>query len=452
MHDESYPSPLAAWSTLLILLLAAILSFVDRQILNLLVEPIRRDLQINDTQMSLLMGLSFALFYVVCGIPFGRLADSRSRRGVIALGVLLWSGATAACGLAVAYWQFLLGRISVGVGEAALTPAAYSLLADSFPSERRATAFSIYAMGIYLGSGIAFLLGSLAVAFTAAQPSVELPLLGSIRSWQLVFILLGIVGLVFTLLLSAIREPLRQGVGAGSVVPLAQVFDYLLANRRTVLHHNLGFACLAVAGYGSSSWVPTFLMRTYGWSAQHAGGVYGGLVLVLGCLGILFGGRLSEHLARRGYRDANMRVGFLAALGALPWVVAFPLAQDGRLAALLLAPTVFCLSMPFGVAAAALQEIMPNPMRGQASSLYLLVITLIGLGAGPTLVALLTDYLFADDRALRYSLLLVSSVAVALAALLLGGGLAPYRRSVEHLAAWVPSTSAPAVVVTALRG
>ena len=158
-NNSAYPSSLRAWSTVAILMLAYVLSFIDRQILNLLVGPIRRDLVISDTQMSLLMGLSFALFYTVCGIPLGRLADTKSRRGLIAIGVLFWSAMTAACGMARLYWQFLLCRIGVGVGEAALSPAAYSLIADSFPAERRATAISVYSMGVYLGSGLAFLLG-----------------------------------------------------------------------------------------------------------------------------------------------------------------------------------------------------------------------------------------------------------------------------------------------------
>ncbi|MDP3816406.1 MFS transporter, partial [Pseudomonas sp.] len=152
--NNGYPSSARAWATVAILMLAYVLSFIDRQILNLLVGPIRRDLMISDTQMSLLMGLSFALFYTLCGIPLGRLADTRNRRWLIAIGVLFWSAATAACGMARLYWQFLICRIGVGVGEAALSPAAYSLIADSFPAERRATAISVYSMGVYLGSGL----------------------------------------------------------------------------------------------------------------------------------------------------------------------------------------------------------------------------------------------------------------------------------------------------------
>lgn len=438
MHNNNngYPSSARAWATVAILMVAYVLSFVDRQILNLLVEPIRRDLAINDTQMSLLMGLSFALFYTVCGIPLGRVADTRSRRGLIAVGILFWSAATAACGMAKLYWQFLLCRIGVGVGEAALSPAAYSLIADSFPAERRATAISVYSMGVYLGSGLAFLVGGLVIQFASAQGDVTLPVLGEVRPWQLIFLILGVAGVFFTLLMLAIKEPVRRGAGAGVAVPLSEVGRYIRANRRTVLLHNFGFAGLAFAGYGSAAWIPTFYIRTYGWDAGQVGIVYGCIVAVFGCLGIVFGGRLADLMAKRGRSDANMRVGLYAALGALPMVVLFPLMDSAFWASMLLALAVFCLSMPFGVAPAAIQEIMPNSMRGQASAIYLFVITLIGLGVGPTAVALVTDFVFADDAALRYSLLIVTTLAVLMSIILLAKSLKPYRESVTRLEQW----------------
>jgi len=441
--NNGYPSSARAWATVAILMLAYVLSFIDRQILNLLVGPIRRDLMISDTQMSLLMGLSFALFYTVCGIPLGRLADTRNRRGLIAIGVLFWSAATAACGMARLYWQFLLCRIGVGVGEAALSPAAYSLIADSFPAERRATAISVYSMGVYLGSGLAFLLGGLVIQFASAQGDLSLPVLGEVRPWQLIFLLLGAAGVLFTLLMLAVKEPARRGVGAGVAVPLADVGRYIRANRRTVLCHNFGFAGLSFAGYGSAAWVPSFFIRTHGWDAGQVGIIYGSIVAVCGCLGIVFGGRLADWMAKHGRSDANMRVGLYAAIGAVPCVLSFPLMDSGFLAALLMAPTVFFLSMPFGVAPAAIQEIMPNSMRGQASAIYLFVITLIGLGIGPTAVALVTDYVFADDMALRYSLLIVSSVAVFSSLVLLSLGLKPYRESVRRLQDWSASPVEP---------
>src|SRR5215211_5283997 len=185
--EEAYPNPRYAWYVVGVLAFVYIFSFIDRQILNLLVRPIRRDLGISDTQMSLLMGFAFALFYTFFGIPLGRLADSRSRRTLIALGFAFWSMFTAACGLAKNFAQLMLMRMGVGVGEAALSPAAYSMITDYFPPKRRATAISIYSTGIYIGSGLALIIGGLVARFAAAQELWNLPVVGETRPWQVVF-------------------------------------------------------------------------------------------------------------------------------------------------------------------------------------------------------------------------------------------------------------------------
>lgn len=435
LNNNNYPTTGRAWFTVVILLLAYVLSFIDRQILNLLVGPIRADLGISDTQMSLLMGLSFAIFYTVAGIPLGRVADSRSRRGLIAWGIFFWSLMTAACGLAKTYWHFVLFRIGVGAGEAALSPAAYSLMADSFPPEKRATAISVYSMGIYLGAGMAFLLGGIVITWANAKGDVTLPVLGVIRPWQLIFLVLGVAGVLFSLVLLAIREPTRKGVGAGVAVPLKDVGAYLLKIRKAVICHNFGFACLSFASYGASAWIPTFFIRTHGLTAGEVGIYYGSLVMVAGSLGIVFGGRLSDYLARKGHQDANMRVGLLSAVLTLMCNVVF-LVDNMTLLWVIMFFNVFTVAMPFGVAPAAIQEVMPNSMRGQASAIYLFVITLIGLGIGPTAVALVTDYVFQDDMAVRYSIFWVASVITIGAVVLLWLGIKPYREARETLAAW----------------
>jgi MFS family permease len=435
-RNAAYPRPAYAWSVVAILMVAYVFSFIDRQILSLLVGPIERDLGVSDTSMGLLMGFYFALFYTFCGIPLGRLADRRSRRRIIALGVLGWSLMTGACGLARVYWQFALFRMGVGVGEASLSPAAYSLITDSFPRERRATAVSVYAMGIYIGTGLAYLLGGLVIGYVSAKGALELPLLGAVRPWQLVFLLLGAAGAAFTLVLLTVREPARQGVGAGAGLSVGESASYLWANRRTILLHNLGFALVAFVAYGSAAWVPSYFIRVYGWSMRDIGIAYGLVVAVCGSLGIVFGGWLADRLARKGYSDGAMRVGLGAAVLALPFCAAYLLVGSAQQAIVLLAPAVLFLSMPFGVAPAAIQEIVPNTLRGQASALYLFVINLIGLGLGPTAVALCTDQVFHDKQAVGLSMLTVSVPALLLAMLLLSLSLKPYRASLERLRDW----------------
>lgn len=428
-HPKSMAYP---WFVVAILMVAYVFSFVDRQILNLLVAPIRRDLGINDTQMSLLMGFSFAIFYTILGIPLGWLADRWNRNGLIAAGVVVWSLMTALCGLAQTYWQLFLYRIGVGVGEATLSPAAYSMIADYFPPERRAMAISVYSMGIYLGSGMAFLLGGLVIQFAVAQGAVSLPLVGDVRPWQVVFLVLGVSGIIFSLAFLLVREPPREGIVAGTSVPFGEVVAHLWRNRRTVLCHNVGFAMIAFCSYGTAAWVPSFFIRTFKWNAGEVGIIYGLIVMVFGCTGILFGGWLTDRWLKQGKTDAALRVGILASSVAIVGNV-YLMAGTGTLAAVLMVPTVFALGMPFGAAPAAIVAIVPNQMRGQTAAVYLFIVNLIGLGIGPTAVALVTDYVFANDLALKWSMLIVGTVANVIAIALLAAGLKPYRETIQRL-------------------
>jgi MFS family permease len=417
-----------AWFVVTLLMLAHVLSFVDRQILNLMVGPIRHDLGISDTQMSLLMGFSFAVFYTVCGIPLARWADSHSRRGLIAVGVVFWSLATAACGLAQRYTHMLLARIGVGVGEATLSPSAFSLITDYFPREQRATAISVFGMGTYIGSGLAYLIGGVVIHYASTRGAVLLPLLGEIRPWQVVFLVLSGAGLVFSLLLLAVREPARAAARAAAL-PMKQVLSVLRGNARTLSCHHFGFAMLGLAGYGSAAWLPSYFIRVLHWTPAQVGIVYGSIIAVFGTLGILCGGRLADYWSQRGRSDASLRVGVLAALTAIPCVLGLLSLHSMAQIAVLLSLGVFLLSMPFGAAPAALQEIVPPAMRAQTSAIYLFVLNMVGLGLGPTAVALVTDYVFHDDLAIGYSLMLVCGLAEALGALLLWLGLDPYRES-----------------------
>jgi MFS family permease len=423
-----------------VLMVVYVFSFIDRQILSLLVGPIRRDLAISDTQMSLLMGFSFALFYTFFGLPLGRLADSRSRRGLIAIGLFTWSLMTAGCGAARQYWHFLLLRLGVGVGEAALSPAAYSMITDYFPPRKLGTALSVYATGVYIGSGLAFLLGGVVVGLVSGQQAWSLPLLGEIHPWQVVFLAVGLPGVLLTLLMLTVREPVRRGLRraggaeAGAPVPVREVAAHVRRNGRTFFCHNLGYALLAFAGYGGSAWIPTFLQRTHGMAARDAGIWFGVIVMVAGTLGIVYGGRLADSLLARGRRDAMMRVGVYSTIAWAPFGIGYLLAGSATWSLVLLAPAVFAGAMTGGAAPAAIQQITPNEMRAQASALYLFVANLIGLGLGPTAVAMVTDYVFRDDAAVRWSLLLVGIVTHVGTFAALALGLKPFRESLERAA------------------
>ena len=443
--EEPYPGGGYAWYVVGVLTLVYIFSFIDRQILSLLVEPIRRDLGISDTQMSWLMGISFALFYTFFGILIGRLADSRSRRTIIAIGFALWSLMTAGCGLAKDFAHMLLLRMGVGVGEAALSPAAYSLITDYFPKERLSTAISVYSMGIYIGAGLAYLLGGVVVGVASAQEIWNVPLAGAIRPWQVIFFMVGLPGVALALLMYTVKEPVRRGrrlmkarSGRARVeqTPLREVFNYILENKRVFLCHNIGFALIALGTNAGGAWNPTYFVRNHGWTASRAGIVLGFALATCGTLGIVAGGRFADWLTARGCRDSNMRVGLMASLMMIPASVLFYLMPDGRWAIAMYVPLMFLSSAPFGVAPAAIQQMMPNSMRGQASAIYIFAVNLIGLGIGPTAAALITDYVFRNDYHVNYSLLAVSVSSQLAAASLLWLGLKPFRQSLDYLKEW----------------
>jgi MFS family permease len=446
--SDDFPPPRYAWYVVAVLALANTSAFVDRQILGLLVGPIRRDLGVTDTQMGVLYGLAFALFYTLLGIPIARAADRGSRRAIIGIGIAVWSIMTVLCGVARTYDQLLLARFGVGVGEAALAAPALSLLSDYFPADRRATALSVYSLGIYLGAGLANLVGGALLArfgADAAGAMVVWPVLGEIRSWQSVFVVVGLPGLLIAALIAAVREPARRETATDDDArgySLGDIIAYVRANARTFVCHNLGYSLFALVNFGTAAWLPTHLIRTYGWTAARAGITLGTLTATVGVVGVVVGGRVADRMLARGRADAKLRVGIIAAVANLVCGIAYTLAPTAALSVAALVPYNFFASFAFGAAVAAVQEITPNRMRAQLGALFVSAMTLIGLGFGPTVVGVLTDRVFGDDAALRYSLLIVTVVGLAGAAALLIAGLGAYRRSVAERSVWPGAVTA----------
>lgn len=428
--DPQTPSPAYAWYVVAVLLLAYTLSFIDRMILSLLVGPIRADLGISDLQMSLLMGFAFAVFYSALGIPLGWLADRRGRKGLIVAGVAAWSLMTAACALARGYVGLFLTRIGVGVGEATLSPAAYSMLGDYFPREKLGRAMAVYSIGVPLGSGIALVAGSLVVKFVTEGPVVALPLLGELAPWRLTFLWIGLPGLLVAALIAlTVREPKR--LGEVSATPRGEFLAFLRAHPAAIASHFSGMALVALVMYGAMAWIPQFLHRTYGMPVPQAGLWFGVATAACGACGLLLGGWMADNMYRRGFKDSHLRVIRLNAILLIPLFVGMALAPTVGIALALMILGMLLGTIHGGVAGAALQLITPNRLRARMVALYFLVANLVGLGLGPTAIALVTDLGFHDDAALRYGLAIVTAVALPISAIILTLGLKPFARAVE---------------------
>ena len=426
-----------AWYVVFVLMLCYTLSLIDRQILSLLVAPMKRDLHINDTRIGLLQGFSFALFYTLAGLPLGRLADSQPRRKIITLGVVAWSILTAACSAARNFWSLFFTRMGVGVGEAALSPSAISLIADAFPPDQLGLALSFYSMGIYVGSGLAMIVGGSVVESLSHLPQLTLPFLGTIASWRATFLIVGLPGLFIALLTLTIREPQRRALlraSDGSVAhpPLRVVWQQLRLRIRSFLGISLGMVFQALSGFAFLAWGPAFLQRTYAWTPGRAGHTLGVLTLLFGCAGMFLGGSLCDLWQRRGVPEAALQVAVLSAAGTCAF---FPLAVtigNSTWATVLLAVAILFLAMPIGCSYAAVQLIFPNQVRGQVSALFLFILSLGGLSLGPLLPGLLNDYYFHDEKKIGASLALTIATASILMLLLFR---ATYRSYREHYCA-----------------
>ena len=433
-----------AWYVVGVLMLVYVFSFLDRSILSMMVSDLKSGLDLDqDWQVGFLMGPAFAIFYTIFGIPFGRLADTRSRKHIVSLGLTIWSLMTVGCGLAQHFWQMALLRVGVGVGEASLSPSAYSIISDKFPPAKLARAIAIYSSGIYLGSGLAYMIGGRAVSALRGTEPWQLPLLGAIEGWQKVFFIIGLPGLlVVPIVLLTIQEPKRKGViasktgGKGTAIPFSEVMSYVRENRRALAMHNVGFALLSFSSYGSAAWLPEMFKRVHGWDAATFGLIYGLVVFIGSASGAISGGIFADALLKRGYRDAKIRVGWIAAWAWIPFGVAFPIIGDGAVAMAVVIPAAFLASMPFGVAPAALQEMVPNNLRGQISAIYLFVINLIGLAIGPMLLALCTDFVFTEESyglgGIRWSLLSTTLAAHLLSTFLLWRGMKEFRMALDR--------------------
>ena len=430
----AWPPVKKAWYVVGALTFIYVFSFIDRQILNLLVAPIRRDLGISDTAMSLLIGFSFAVFYTLFGIPLGRLADRYSRRTIIAAGFAFWSLFTILCGFASGFAMMFVFRIGVGIGEAALSPAAFSLISDYFPPHNRSTALSVYGMGIFLGTGMAYVLGGAVVGLASRNELVTLPVFGEMRPWQTVFLAVGLPGLLLAFLPFSFAEPIRRGVHNLDPVPLREAWAFARRNLRMLFCHHFGTAMFSMIGYAAASWVPTWFLREFQWPTSRTGLYYGALVGIFGSLGIVSGGRFADSMLHRGIQDANFRVPLYASIGLLLAGCWWPLAKTAEAALLLVIPFVFLQASVFGVAPAGLGQAVPPKMRAQSSAGYLFVINIIGLGLGPSAVALITDYAFRNDAHVGWSLFVVCGGGILCSVGLWLAGLKPFQKSLREIA------------------
>lgn len=394
-----------AWYALGLLTLVYLLNFLDRMLIYILFTPIKSEMQFSDTQLALLSSTSFIIFYTLLGIPFGRLADRMSRKTLIAIGLASWSVFSGLTGFAIDFWTIFLCRIGVGIGEATLGPAALSLLSDYFPRERRATVQGIYSSAIALGSGLAFLLGSV---------------IAEAIGWRYAFYLLGFPGVLIALLVAALIEPKR---GHSEVRKQETVSDWrTLYKTAKIWFHHSGYALFNVASASVGAWLTVFFVRVHKLSLVEIGSWFGIAMITGGLIGIIGGGYLADKFRQKEV-GGRMK---LASLSALASALCWSLMLLGENLVLLLALNFFLIGFSLswlGPSFADLNDIAAPTMRGLAVGIYFFLVNVAGYGVAPLVIGYLNDQwnVSANPEAMRLSLI-ICPVACVLAAVVLALG------------------------------
>lgn len=423
-------APIAAWLVLALLMLASIVSFVDRQVVAIVVEPMKADLGISDSQIGWLYGV-FAVFYAIAAWPIALMADSKSRKHIIAAGIFFWSVMTIACGLSRNFWQIFLARIGVGVGEASLSPATVSMVGDLFPRGQIPMAMSVFQTAAVMGSGLAFLIGGVVLGVVEQADPLVIPGFGQLSPWQQTFVYVGTPGLLLAFLFLFLKEPKRR-VPASSESTLPILKEFYRVNRRLVVCHHLGFVAFALLGFAFVFWSVSYFVRVHGMPAAQASQIFGWIFLITGPIGPVAAAFLARYLNQRGHKDGNIVAGMIAGCLAVPCIIAIQFMPSATWAFVAYIPAMILVNAPFGLANGSLPVIAPSAIHAQVAAIYLFVGALGNL-LGPPIAGYFNEVVFPQVDGVRYSIIVVSLIFGCIGGAFLQAGRRAYATALERV-------------------
>jgi MFS family permease len=430
-----WPSPARAYYTVFMMAIAVAFAEIDRTAMQLLVGPIEKFFHLRDSDMGFLLGPMFAIFYSVCGVPTSRYIDRYSRKSILAWALGLWSAGSIFCGLAQNFIQIAFARLFLGAAESPNGPAIFSIISDSFPRKLVTRGIALMQLGITVGTGFSLIMTAVLIAQLMKIPSLQIVGV-TIQWWQMVFIAIGIPGIVAAVVIAAtVREPARHGAGAQSKVSMTEAFRYM-AEHGKVFGPFMGSAAVGSLLLGSLAWTAEFYHRTYGWGpAEYA--MRAGLVsLIATPVGLFAGAWVYERYVTQGRHDAAMRVVVFGRLIGLPAALLMPLMPTGELALAMYALSLIVLGGTGACTNTILQIISPNRMRAQITAIFFVFYNLIGQGLAPWLIGLVSTFLLHDNPSLlRYAILGINLIATPTSLAILWLGMKPYEREVAAIAA-----------------
>jgi MFS family permease len=434
--SHSEPKSLAyAWGVALCLSFGYALSFLDRELLSLVINPVKESFELTDFQVSLLLGPAFAIFYTVMGIPLGWAADRFNRTRLIAAGVALWSTMTAFCGLSANFLQLFIARIGVGVGEAVLTPSAVSLLSDYFPKNKLPFAMSVYSIGMFIGAGMAGIGGGIVLAMLKGV-TLNVPFFGILEYWQIGFLLAAAPGLILAVTIFSLREPKRKEMavdesGAEQKASFAMALSYMWERKKLFLTLFIGGAMVAIIQY-QSLWYPELFMRKWDWSTAQAGPATGIPTIIGGITGLLAGGYYMSYQAKKGAHDVALKLAFFSAVGIGIPAVIMPLMSDVAISIVGVTMVKFFVAMPLIAGTTAIRMSVPNQMRGQFTAMYFVFIGLIGANLGPVLPGFINTFIFGEaNDMLGISLSISAALTIPFSTILLWISWGEFKKHVK---------------------
>jgi len=434
-EEPNYPPAREGWYGVGIMSVAMALAFIDRQIPTMLVEPIKADLSMSDTQIALLGGVAFSVFYALMAIPIGFAVDRYQRNRVLGIGILFWSVMTALAGFANSFLKLFGARVGVAAGEAVIAPVSVSLVADYFKPTQQGRAMGIISAGVYVGMGAALVIGGFLIDYFTSIGGFTIPGLGYFKPWQGTFLVVGIPGVLIALAAFRMKEPVRLSQGAGDAGEQGDIIAHIKDHRWSIGLAFAGIAFMAMLTYSFSFWAPTMMVRTYGLSLSEVGLILGMITIFGSSIGTLCCGTVIDLIRARGYEDAPVRVGVAVALACIPFAILAPLVSSVTVAWILIAVLMFMISWLTPFALISVAGVATSATRGRLTAVYAMVMMVFGMSVGPQLTAFFTDFVFQDPQKLGVSVSITAALTLPVSALFLWLSMRHYRESVARLQA-----------------
>ena len=433
---ENYPSRKTGYSAVIVMTFAQVFAFIDRQIPAMLVEPIKQDFSLNDSQIALLGGAAFSIFYAIMALPIGYAVDRYKRVNVLGTGIFVWSLMTTLAGLANSFGRLFGARIGVAVGEAVMAPVSVSLVSDYFPQNKQGKPMGIITAGVYIGIGATLIGGGYLIDYLTDIGGITIPGIGYFKPWQATFLVVGIPGILISVAAFMLHEPRRLGLAQTPEKDSKSIniFSHLIKNKSTLIPMFAGLIFMALIFYSFTFWAPSMMVRTHGLSLTEVGFGLGIITIISSILGTISSGAVVDYLRSKGRTDAPIRTAMFACIFAMPAICLAPLVENVVAAWMLIGIYLFFISSFAPIGLLAVSGVSSNEVKGQMAAVHAFLMMAFGLSLGPQITAFFTDFILQDESKLGLAVSLTGGLVLPIAAVCFWMSLKRYRKAYDQLA------------------